>query len=204
MPVGKPPKPRVTFRLAEDADVEDVVAIVESAYRGDESRAGWTTEAHLIDGRRTDAAEVRSILHRTGSVIILAEVDGQVAGSCHLENRSQQTAYFGMFAVRPQHQGTGLGHSLLGEACRMASGWGCRNLRMTVIRQRDDLIAWYERRGFVPTGEREPFPYGDERFGRPRQADLDFLVLSGPIAPNGIPVGAGPTASDRSPIEEQA
>ncbi len=154
--------------------------LVESAYRGEESRAGWTTEAHLLDGQRTDRGQVDELIHRPGSLIILAERDGGLVGSCHLE-RHGGTAYFGMFAVRPEEQGAGVGRALIGEARRTAREWGCGSLRLTVIRQREDLSAWYERLGFHPTGETEPFPYGDERFGRPRRGDLEFVVLGGPV-----------------------
>ncbi|HET6964066.1 MAG TPA: GNAT family N-acetyltransferase [Acidimicrobiales bacterium] len=157
--------------------------LVESAYRGEPSRAGWTTEADLLDGQRTDAAEVGTIIARPGSVIILAESDGTLVGSCQLERSGGDAAYFGMFAVRPWEQGAGIGRALIGEARRMAEQWGCTVLRMTVIRQRQDLIAWYRRMGFHPTGETEPFPYGDERFGRPRRPDLEFVVLAGPVNP---------------------
>ena len=53
---------------------------------------------------------------------------------------------------------------------------------MTVIAQRAELIAWYERRGYARTGEARPFPYGDPRFGEPRRDDLSFLVLEKPLA----------------------
>ncbi len=87
-----------------------------------------------------------------------------------------------MFAVRPDQQSSGIGGVVLHEAARLATTWGCTELRMTVIRQRTDLIAWYVRRGYRPTGETLPFPYGDERFGRPRRDDLEFAVLAGPLA----------------------
>ncbi len=155
--------------------------LVESAYRGESSRVGWTTEADLLDGQRTDAAEVGSIMRRPGSVIILAESDDGLVGSCQLERHGEDAAYFGMFAVRPSEQGAGIGRALIGEARRLAQEWGCAVLRMTVIRQREDLIAWYRRLGFHPTGETEPFPYGDERFGRPRRPDHEFVVLAGSV-----------------------
>lgn len=155
--------------------------LVESAYRGEPSRVGWTTEADLLDGQRTDAAEVGSIIGRPGSVIILAESEGALVGSCQLEGHGGDAAYFGMFAVRPSKQGAGIGRALIGEARRLAGQWGCTVLTMTVIRQREDLIAWYRRLGFHPTGETKPFPYGDERFGRPRRPDLEFVVLGGPV-----------------------
>ena len=167
------------FRPAGTADVDRVVALVESAYRGDSSRSGWTTEADLLDGQRTDATEVRELLGRDDSAVVLAEVDGRLVGCFHLERRSAGLAYFGMFAVTPLGQGAGVGRALLSEARRTAAAWGCPTIRMTVLRQRPELIAWYERHGFRATGETVPFPYGDERFGRPRRHDLEFVVLEG-------------------------
>ena len=182
-PVGQTPTvtPDLRFRDAHPADVAAVVELVESAYRGESSRAGWTTEAHLLDGQRTDSYEVSSMIARTDSAVVLAERDGELLGCCHLERQKSGMAYFGMFAVRPVLQGAGIGRALVAEAQRRAAGWGCEQMRMTVIRQREDLLAWYGRLGFSPTGETEPFPYGDERFGRPRRRDLEFVVLSGPV-----------------------
>lgn len=157
-----------------------MVALVESSYRGESSRQGWTTEADMLDGQRTDATEVTALIARPGSAIILAETPGHLAGCCHLERSGPVTAYFGMFAVRPRQQGSGIGRALLAEAGRVALDWGCSRIRMTVLRQRHELLAWYGRLGFEPTGETAPFPYGDERFGRPRRPDLEFLVLEGP------------------------
>lgn len=151
--------------------------LVESAYRGETSRAGWTTEADLLDGQRTDPSEVASLIAGLGSLILLAERDGRLVGTCHLEQQTARTAYFGMFAVRPSDQGSGIGRGLLREAARRAAEWGCTEMKMTVIRQREDLIGWYRKLGFHPTGRTEPFPYGDERFGRPRREDLEFVVL---------------------------
>ena len=59
--------------------------------------------------------------------------------------------------------------------------WMLAALRMTVIDVRDELIAWYERRGYRRTGIRKPFPYGDTRFGVPRRDDLRFEVLEKPF-----------------------
>ena len=86
-----------------------------------------------------------------------------------------EAAYFGMFSVRPEQQGNGIGHRLLAEAERIAGEeWGCREMRMTVIDVREELLAWYLRRGYQRTGEYKPFPYGDERFGIPKRPDLRF------------------------------
>lgn len=172
-------------RPATDDDVPAVVALVQSAYRGDASRAGWTTEADLLEGQRTDDAMVRALLAAPGStVLVLAEgpaEDGPLLACCHLQERPDGSCYVGMLAVRPDAQSRGLGRAMLGAAEARARAAGARRLEMTVIAQRADLIAWYERLGFVDTGERSPFPYGDERFGLPRRADLEFRHLARPL-----------------------
>lgn len=168
------------FRPATPADVDAIVALVESAYRGDASRAGWTTEADLLDGRRTGADDVRACIDREHSVLLLAERDGELVGCAHVA-QEDGGGYFGMFSVRPTLQGAGLGKALLAEAERLVfDTWQLPVMRMTVIDVRDELIAFYERRGYRRTGVRKPFPYGDERFGVPRRDDLRFEVLEKP------------------------
>lgn len=170
----------VTFRDATADDVAAVVALVESAYRGDSSRVGWTTEADLLDGQRTDADAVGAIITSGASRMLLAIAhDGQLLACCQLERRDGGVCYFGMFAVSPVLQAGGIGRGLLAEAERIAADeWEARSMQMTVITQRRDLIAWYERRGYATTGESKPFPHGDERFGLPRRDDLSFDVLA--------------------------
>jgi GNAT superfamily N-acetyltransferase len=165
------------FRKAVESDMEAIVALVQSAYRGDSSRQGWTTEADLLDGQRTDLAEVAEALAAPDSVVLLASVDGQLLACCHVE-RQGDAAYFGMFAVHPPYQGSGLGRLVLAEAERYARHtWQCRAMHMNVIDVRKDLMAWYERRGYRRTGKYSPFPYGDERFGVPRRDDLRFELM---------------------------
>lgn len=169
---------RPAFRAATPADVPALVELVESAYRGDASRAGWTTEADLLDGRRTDADGVAQVIANPDGVLLVAERAGEILACCQLEHRGDR-AYFGMFSVRPSLQGGGIGRSVLVEAERVArEEWGVGALEMTVIEQRAELIAWYERRGFSRTGVYSPFPYGDERFGVPRRPDLRFETLT--------------------------
>jgi ribosomal protein S18 acetylase RimI-like enzyme len=166
-----------SFRDATEADADALVALVESAYRGDSSRAGWTTEADLLAGQRTDPAAVLDVIRKPGSRILVMERDGRIVACCQLEHRADH-AYFGMFAVGPAAQGAGLGRRVLAEAERRARALpGVEEMRMTVLDAREDLIAWYERRGYRRTGTTSPFPYGDERFGLPLRPDLRFELL---------------------------
>lgn len=165
------------FRAATAADVSAIVALVESAYRGESSRTGWTTEADLLHGQRTDAEEVSALLAREDAVLLVALRHGHVVATCQLQKRGAR-AYFGMFAVSPTVQGGGVGTRVIRYAERYAAEqWASRHLEMTVIRQRTDLIAFYERRGYRDTGIRSPFPYGEERFGVPQRDDLEFTLL---------------------------
>ncbi len=169
------------FRTAVPADVPQIVALVESAYRGEASRAGWTTEADLLDGQRTDPDGVAELIAAPASRLMLAFEGADLVGCCLLE-RHDEHAYFGMFAVRPTLQGAGAGKAILAEAERLARDeWHAREMHMTVISVRDDLIAWYQRRGYRRTGKTSPFPYGDERFGQPLRPDLEFELLTKPL-----------------------
>ncbi|MFJ3922992.1 GNAT family N-acetyltransferase [Streptomyces sp. NPDC090022] len=171
----------LTFRPAGPADIPALVELVESAYRGEASRAGWTTEADYLDGQRTDEAAVRAIIDSPDSVLLVVERGGEQVACCQLEHRGDH-AYFGMFAVRPQLQGAGLGKEILAEAERRARAlWNATEMRMTVVNVREELIAYYVRRGYRRTGELSPFPYGDERFGVPRRTDLAFELLTKPL-----------------------
>jgi len=171
----------LAFRFATAADVPALVALVESAYRGEASRAGWTTEADFLEGQRTDADEVADLVADSDSRVLVAELERKVVACCHLENRGDY-AYFGMFAVRPGVQGGGVGKAVIAEAERVArEAFGVREMHMTVISVRDELIAWYARRGYARTGKTSPFPYGDERFGKPLRDDLEFELLVKPL-----------------------
>ncbi len=178
------------FRPATDADLDTLLALVQSAYRGQTSRAGWTTEADLLDGQRTDLADLRECLARERSVLLMAEqADANshaaptVMACAHISiDADGESGHFGMFAVRPETQGGGVGKALLAEAERMVSDdWNLPAMRMSVIDVRAELIEFYERRGYRRTGIYKPFPYGDERFGIPRRDDLRFEILEKPL-----------------------
>jgi ribosomal protein S18 acetylase RimI-like enzyme len=165
------------FRRATRLDVPAIVALVESAYRGDASRVGWTTEADLLGGRRTDADDVLECIEREQSVVLLADRGGELAACCHISEKDG-AGYFGMFSVVPGLQGSGVGKQVIAEAERIVRDeWRLAAMRMSVIDIREELIAFYERRGYVRTGIKRPFPYGDERFGVPKRSDLRFEIL---------------------------
>jgi len=172
-----------TAAIATDTDLDEIAALVNSAYRGDSSRAGWTTEADYLEGQRTDAERLREQLAATPDAVMLAlrDDDGTLLGSVWLEPRGTEVWYLGMFTIRPDLQARGLGRSLLDESERFARARGARTMRISVIQLREPLIAWYERRGFRATGESVPFPYGDERNGIPLRNDLQLLVFEKPL-----------------------
>ena len=173
----------LTFRTATEADIPALIELVTSAYRGDASRAGWTTEADILDGQRIDAEGLLADLQRPRSDILIAERDGHLLACCHVADEDGH-GYFGMFAVSPTAQGGGVGKQVMQRAEHHATAqWQLPTMRMTVIDCRDELIAFYERRGYARTGIKKPFPYGDERFGIPRRDDLRFEVLEKPLEP---------------------
>jgi ribosomal protein S18 acetylase RimI-like enzyme len=169
--------PALSFRSATRADVPALVELVTSAYRGEVSRQGWTTEADLLEGNRIDPDVLLEDIERPRSRVIVAERDGTMLACAHVAEEDG-AGYFGMFAVRPGLQGGGIGHAVLGEAERVArEEWRLPAMRMTVIDLRDSLIAFYQRRGYRRTGVHKPFPYGDPRFGIPKRDDLRFELL---------------------------
>ncbi|GAA2720536.1 GNAT family N-acetyltransferase [Cellulomonas aerilata] len=178
------PTPSLAVRPATVADAEAVSDLVHSAYRSEESRRGWTTEADLVGGRRADAAMIRHVVGLADAVVLLAEDDaGAPFACCHLERR-EDAAYLGMFAVRPTAQGRGVGRGMLDAAEAFARDrWRATSLQITVLNHRPELQAWYERCGFTLTGERYDFPYDDERFGVPRRPDLALLGMVRPVRP---------------------
>jgi ribosomal protein S18 acetylase RimI-like enzyme len=174
----------LSFRRAAAADVVAIAALVNSAYRGESSRAGWTTEADLLDGQRTDAEEISRLAGTDGSVILLCLLGGEITGSVHLERMDAATAYMGMLVIQPVLQGRGLGTRLMEAAEHFAHAkWGAARMQMQVISLRRELIAYYRRRGYRRTGEFRPFPVSDPRFGLPKVAGLQFEVLEKILAP---------------------
>jgi ribosomal protein S18 acetylase RimI-like enzyme len=193
----------LSFRAATTADIPALLALVTSAYRGDASRNGWTSEADLIDGERIDAEALQADLARTRSSILLAERGDQLAACAHVAD-DNGNGYFGMFAVDPNQQGGGLGSLVLAEAENYAAReWGVTEMQMTVIDVRAELIAFYERRGYARTGIKKPFPYGNEHVGTPKRDDLQFEVLEKTLVPEERPPESA-AASRGASVEARA
>ncbi|MGZ3772504.1 MAG: GNAT family N-acetyltransferase [Pseudobdellovibrionaceae bacterium] len=168
----------IEFTQADDSHIESLVNLVNSAYRGESAKKGWTSEADLLGGQRIDAERIHELINTEDSVVLIAENDdnGTLLGCVHLEKFGSRV-YLGMLTVDPTLQGHGIGKMLLQESEAFASFWDCTAIFMTVISVRKDLISWYEKHGFRNTGEKKPFPYGDERFGIPKVEGLEFVIL---------------------------
>ncbi|TFW14034.1 N-acetyltransferase [Brevundimonas intermedia] len=162
----------VVFRAATPDDVAALHPLIERAYRGDTAKAGWTHEADLLFDTRTSAQELSDLIADPDRVVLLAHQDGALIGCVQVARAGEELAYLGMLTVEPTLQASGLGRRLLTAAeVEAVARFGAHRMEMTVIRRRAELIAWYERRGYAPTGETRPFPVD------PPRPELDFMVL---------------------------
>jgi ribosomal protein S18 acetylase RimI-like enzyme len=160
---------------ANSNDIPELVKLVNSAYRGDEAKQGWTHEADLIDGLlRVDEDAVEKILSDTSSVILTYVQNEKITGCVYLQQR-KNTLYLGMLSVAPTSQANGIGKKLLQSAESYAVENHCSVIEMTVISIRHELIAWYVRHGYQITGKKIPF-HTEARFGVPVK-EIDFVVL---------------------------
>ena len=168
----------VTIDTARHDDLAPLHALIEGAYRGDGARRGWTHEADMVDGQRTTIDVLAAELDNPAQRILVARDGAAIIGCVALTDQGNGSCYLGMLSVDPGLQAAGLGRRLVDAAEQVARDvFDARRIEMTVVAQRDTLIAWYERRGYRRTGEQRPFPYGDARFGVPRRDDLYFVVL---------------------------
>ena len=166
----------LTIRPATAEDVDALLELIHAAYRGAGGRTGWTTEAELIAGPRTTRQLLAADLADPSITLLVAGAHEGCAAVTH--RAGEPTASFGMFAVRPGRQGSGLGKAVLAAAEEHARCGGATTMEMCVIDRRPELIAWYERRGYERTGETRPFPYGEPGVGFPHADDLHFAVLT--------------------------
>jgi ribosomal protein S18 acetylase RimI-like enzyme len=167
------------FSYATPADVPRLATLIELAYRGSDAATGWTNETDILEGPRSSPEEVERLVRDPDSRFVLAHDGDRLIGSALLKQQGEG-AYFGMFAIDPRLQQQGLGKSVISR-CEAAARelWNAKYLELTVISLRDELIGWYQRRGFRLTGERHPFPF-DVATGALR-TDFDLVVLQKPL-----------------------
>jgi ribosomal protein S18 acetylase RimI-like enzyme len=172
----------LTFRPATRADAANIVSLVNAAYRGEESRKGWTTEAELLDGVRTHEDEIATLIATPHSAILLALDDAKLVASVHLQLVSD-AAFLGMFAVKPTGQSQGVGKLMMAEAERfVVREWSATKMLMDVISVRQELIAFYERRGYRLTGKTKPFPIADDLW-TPKVNDMVLARMEKTLTP---------------------
>jgi len=157
------------------ADINSLNTLINSAYRGEFSKKGWTTEAHILEGSRTTEAELLEIIQDKHNTILKYSEHNKIIG-CVLLKANENELYLGMLTVSPELQNSGIGKKLLQQAEVFAAELGLPKIVMTVISVREELISWYKRNGYVDTGVKEPFPVSDV-FNPTTQEPLEFMVL---------------------------
>jgi ribosomal protein S18 acetylase RimI-like enzyme len=165
---------------AVEADYVAIIALVNEAFRGTGVVASWNSEGDFIAGQRLTESLLKADLAAKPDAQLLTyrdDTNGALLGTVWLEPKEDGVWYLGLLTVRPDLQNKHLGRTLLAAAEEFAKERGARRIRMSVVNLREALIAWYERRGYILTGETQPFPYDDERFGRPLRDDLHFVLL---------------------------
>ncbi|RZL38116.1 MAG: GNAT family N-acetyltransferase [Pedobacter sp.] len=168
------------------ANVQDVPVLnklINSAYRGAESKKGWTTEAEILGGLRIDEDALKSYFSKGNSCILkYTDKNGIISGTVYLELKKPEL-YLGMFAVSPMVQGKGIGKLLLAEAEVLALKNSCDRIAITVISSRTELIEWYERNGYISTGTSIAFEEISGRFGEPKQTDIRLIAMEKRLNP---------------------
>jgi ribosomal protein S18 acetylase RimI-like enzyme len=164
------------IRGATSSDVLDLYKLIERGYRGDSARLGWTHQADLVDGERIDVGELTAAINDPAQKLLLTEEEGEVIACVQVSDQGKGTCYLELLCVAPWRQNRGLGNQLIGAAEQeAATSFGAVRMEMTVIERRAELIAYYGRRGYVPTGEKRPFPV--------EGVELPLIVLVKNIAP---------------------
>jgi len=165
----------ITIDTAQKQDIPALNKLINSAYRGEAAKKGWTTEADLLDGVRTDEDALKVLLETPGAVMLTARNDGKDITGCVYLEKQPDSFYLGMLTVSPLLQAAGIGKQLLYAAEDYVRQQGYHSINMSVISVRHELIAWYQRHGYAVTGETKPFP-ANPAFGIPRQP-LEFIIM---------------------------
>ena len=161
--------------IATLEDVSELNKLINSGYRGEFSKKGWTTEANILEGSRTNEAELKEIIGTIENTLLKFTEGNQIIG-CVLLVEKERQLYLGMLTVSPMLQNGGIGKKLLQQAEVHAQALGLPKIVMTVISMRTELIDWYKRHGYIDTGNREPFPVSDIHISIVEQP-LEFIVL---------------------------
>ncbi len=166
------------FRLAQLSDSPQIASLVNSVYRGEKAKTSWSSEAHILGGQRTDPQMIEELITAPNSFILLWEKQGssQLQACVHL-TINQNASHLGMLSVEIESQNKGLGKIVLQESEFFLKQKNCDFLEIEVISCRSELIAYYQRRGFLLTQQAKPFPYGNLRFGQPKDNKLEFVVM---------------------------
>jgi ribosomal protein S18 acetylase RimI-like enzyme len=162
--------------IATAEDIPALVSLLNSTFRGDASKKGWTTEADLLKGDlRTDEATLTKLMQTPGAVFLKYVNEDNCIEGCVFLDKKDSRLYLGMLSVSAMIQAKGIGKQLMTAATEYAASQKCTCIFMRVISVRRELIAWYQRQGYIDTGKTEPFPT-DERFGIPTQP-LEFVIM---------------------------
>jgi ribosomal protein S18 acetylase RimI-like enzyme len=164
---------------ALESDFPAIIDLANLAYRGTGANSSWNIE-NFIEGQRINDSLLREELAAKPNAHLLTYRDdpnSPILGTVLLDPQQNGVWYLGLFTIHPHLQKQKLGRTLLSAAEDFAKERGARRIQMTVVNVRDVLIAWYQRRGYTLNGETRPFPYGDDRFGKPTRDDLHFVVL---------------------------
>lgn len=171
----------LNFYKAESIDAEAIAQLVNSSYRGETSRGGWTTEADILDGLRTTTSEVGKIIKSENAFILIGVINNEVVATicCEIQKLGlKKIVHFGMIAVKPKLQNKGYGKTLINAAEAIClREWQVAGFQMAVISMRLELIAFYERRGYIRTGEFTEFPVNSDLW-RPKVEGLNLLYLA--------------------------
>lgn len=167
----------ISLQLAEESDLPAIVSLMNAAFRGSSGKQSWNVESFITGTRTTESLLREEIAGGAQFLLTRDERTSALRGLVSLQALSPDRWYLGSLTVDPSLQGTGFGSELLCNAEDYSIARGARMMEITVVNVRDALIAWYERRGYVLTGEKRPFPYGDDRVGTPTRDDLEFVVL---------------------------
>lgn len=168
------------LKQAAEADFPEIISLANIAYRGKGEGASWNVEEGILEGQRMNESLLREDLAKKPDGFLLIHrdpADGPLLGTVWLNPEKGNVWHLGLLTVRPDMQNHHLGRNLLTAAEEVIRARGGKRVRIDVLHVRDALISWYQRRGYRETGVREPFPYGDDRFGKPLRDDLYFVVL---------------------------